>query len=351
VNLDLLSEPSFVTHFEYLSVSSRAVLSDVADLTFLLQGSSTQPVGGNHSFFLHPIHGDFSSDANLVGFIVGVISWESLFTDQISESSGKVLVVLHNSCGTQMTYEINGPDAVFLGKGDFHDCEYDSMEVSVLLNEAIEGLNQCIYGINVYPTDDFHSPFDTSAPWVYSALAVFMFFFTASKCQRVRGQLSNFAFLDSYLCLPVTAVFTIYDFLVQRRQRHVVDKADRTNQLVSTLFPSNVRDRLLGQNTVQDDFVFQDDNKTVRSNLTAEYLEKTKVTGDLGPVDPTNPYETKPIADLFPEATVRKLELLMDTAKVRTAPSLYTYTICLVFADIVGFTAWSSVREPTQVRW
>ena len=37
-----------------------------------------------------------------------------------------------------------------------------------------------------------------------------------------------------------------------------------------------------------------------------------------------DPYGSKPIADIFPETTV-------------------------VFADIVGFTAWSSTREPTQV--
>ncbi len=35
-------------------------------------------------------------------------------------------------------------------------------------------------------------------------------------------------------------------------------------------------------------------------------------------------YETNPIADLFPNTTV-------------------------MFADIAGFTAWSSVREPSQV--
>ena len=37
-----------------------------------------------------------------------------------------------------------------------------------------------------------------------------------------------------------------------------------------------------------------------------------------------NAFGSKPIADLFPEATV-------------------------MFADIAGFTAWSSVREPSQV--
>lgn len=38
----------------------------------------------------------------------------------------------------------------------------------------------------------------------------------------------------------------------------------------------------------------------------------------------SNLAKDEPIADLFPEATV-------------------------MFADIAGFTAWSSVREPTQV--
>jgi hypothetical protein len=185
VNFDLLSHPSFATHFEYLSVSNRAVLSDVVDLNFLLQGSSAVSASEDHSFFLHPIYGDFSSDAKLVGFIVGVLSWEALFDDQISENSGKVSVLLHNSCGTQVTYEIDGPEAVFVGPGDFHDTEYDSMEVSVLLNEAVEGLDQCIFRISVYPTADFHNRFDSSSPWVYSALAVFVFLFPACKFQRV----------------------------------------------------------------------------------------------------------------------------------------------------------------------
>jgi hypothetical protein len=135
--------------------------------------------------------------------------------------------------------------------------------------------------------------------------------------------------------LAVAVVFTLYDVLVQRRQRHVVDKAERTNQLVSTLFPSSVRDRLLGQNSVHDDVMFQDDNRTVHSNLTGEYLEKTKVTGEMGPVDPTNPYETKPIADLFPEATVRKFASFMDTIKVMAVPMFVTLT--LLFFSFRGY--------------
>ena len=48
--------------------------------------------------------------------------------------------------------------------------------------------------------------------------------------------------------------------------------------------------------------------------------------GEAGAIVPagTTAFATKPIADLFPNTTV-------------------------MFADIAGFTAWSSVREPTQV--
>lgn len=76
-------------------------------------------------------------------------------------------------------------------------------------------------------------------------------------------------------------------------------------QIVSSLFPSNVRDRLYEQDLE---------------------LDKRKEQGPptaIGPgTETTN--SNVPIADLFPEATV-------------------------LFADVAGFTAWSSTREPSQV--
>jgi hypothetical protein len=33
------------------------------------------------------------------------------------------------TCGDHYTYQLDGPDAIFLGEGDLHDTSYDYMEV------------------------------------------------------------------------------------------------------------------------------------------------------------------------------------------------------------------------------
>jgi class 3 adenylate cyclase len=94
---------------------------------------------------------------------------------------------------------------------------------------------------------------------------------------------------------------------VQSRNKKVENVAARSNAIVSSLFPSNVRDRLLAENL--DVKVTKGRNRSKDGN---SHVNDVAV------------YKSKPIADLFPETTV-------------------------LFGDIVGFTAWSSVRDPTQV--
>lgn len=123
----------------------------------------------------------------------------------------------------------------------------------------------------------------------------------------------------------------MYDTLVQRRQQKIEDEAHRTNAIVSNLFPEEVHERLFGND---------ESNKTQprrgrRSFLgtTAKLNLKSLMPDTSGTASETDCEEaehqqeqtkSKPIADLFPETTV-------------------------MFCDISGFTAWSSVREPPQV--
>ena len=95
---------------------------------------------------------------------------------------------------------------------------------------------------------------------------------------------------------------------VQSRNKKVENVAARSNAIVSSLFPSNVRDRLLAENMEVH-------------VLNGKSGAKSALNGNDKDV---GVYKSKPIADLFPETTV-------------------------LFGDIVGFTAWSSVRDPTQV--
>jgi len=80
-------------------------------------------------------------------------------------------------------------------------------------------------------------------------------------------------------------------------------------------------------------------------------------------------FDTKPIADLFPETTISKYCTVMyctvpslphsissfrqrtrvPSAKQDFLHKLFRLPFLIVFADIAGFTAWSSVREPCQV--
>ena len=85
----------------------------------------------------------------------------------------------------------------------------------------------------------------------------------------------------------------------------------RSNAIVSSLFPANFRDRL-----------FEDDKSKLRNFLTTEGSDSDVIPGD--EENEVKISASKPIADLFTDTTI-------------------------MFADIAGFTAWSSVREPSQV--
>jgi class 3 adenylate cyclase len=95
----------------------------------------------------------------------------------------------------------------------------------------------------------------------------------------------------------------------------------RTNAIVSSLFPSNVRDRILKDAEEQVEREMNNASKFVAAkhrlkSFLEDEPEDSRKNADV--------FSTKPIADLFPETT-------------------------LMIADMVGFTAWSSVREPCQV--
>jgi Adenylate and Guanylate cyclase catalytic domain len=118
----------------------------------------------------------------------------------------------------------------------------------------------------------------------------------------------------------------MYDAFVRRRNAKVLDAAAESNAIISSLFPTNVRGRLF-EEAKQKAQLTRKNKKTgqaaAKSQLKNMITNGNMDTGARSEVDDLI-YAGKPIADLFPETTI-------------------------LFADIAGFTAWSSVREPSQV--
>ena len=153
----------------------------------------------------------------------------------------------------------------------------------------------CFYSLSIYPSQVFADDFVDATPWVLVSAVVGVLLFAM-------------------------AMFIFYDYLVERRQTLVLRKAVQSTAIVSSLFPKTVRDRLMNATSGLGDEAetrtvpgFQDRLRNKKSS-TVPRTDKVGTNDDFGDT----------IADLFPSCTV-------------------------LFADIAGFTAWSSTREPSQV--
>ena len=79
-------------------------------------------------------------------------------------------------------------------------------------------------------------------------------------------------------------VFVVYDVLVQRRNAKLIQNAAQSNAIVSSMFPSQIRDRLIGSSAGQTGA------KSLKSYMKAPNAAKLESSA----VD-----DSKPLADLF----------------------------------------------------
>ncbi len=293
------------------------------------------------------MQGDGEEDASSSHKIVGIFSlsvyWRDKIRNILPEGSNGLRVVFTNPCNPTFTYQINGPEVVFLGALDSHEEQYDDMEISSPLTDlgayAIEesfysglAINEefCPFTIHVYPSDEMKAVYTTNTPVVFGLVTAAVFIVT-------------------------TLTFVLYDFCVERRQKVVMKTAVASSAIVSSLFPESVREQIMTtqeegleqpqrrlnaflNDGKKDDIIDPQNNDSrfitsrfnitsrsiltgSRNNKSSRFLLDGSSHSRLSGSDGDN---SKPIAELFPETTV-------------------------CFCDIAGFTAWSSVREPSHV--
>ena len=256
---------------------------------------------GPLSDFYTPIFDKFDYGSNaattsepkkLVGVLTGYLYWAIYFVNILPDGAPPVHVVLENSCDQAYTYAIMGQNATYLGSGDLHDPAYDEFstatEFGAFLDQQYTGEElpgQCLYKIRVYPTYEFEERYLTWRPFYFAA-----------------GLVATF--------LATSIVFTLYDWLVERRQRVVLNEERKQRLVVSSLFPEQVRSRLF-----ETDDEKKKNGKKMKSK-DEDWMQKAQQDDD------DEEEDKEAIADRHENCSV-------------------------LFMDLAGFTRWSDGRDPS----
>ena len=228
------------------------------------------------SVAFYPVHEIVGFEkSNIVAVVAAVTAWETPLSNVLSSDVEGIHVVLMNDCNQSYTYNVNGSKAVFEGEGDLHERKFSHYKVQVdlaaHLNPKFTSTSgHCQYKMHLYPTSRLWSAYDSDTPEAFAAVVATCFFFIA---------------LSLY----------IYDVSVIRRNEKLVVKAAQSSSIVTSLFPDNIRERLVAA---------REGSHTIDKN--PHGLGERSLRGFLR--DDSNYHvdgvRSKPLADLFLETTV-----------------------------------------------
>ncbi|CAB9514331.1 Receptor-type guanylate cyclase gcy [Seminavis robusta] len=225
------------------------------------------------------------NDREVGGLLTSYVWWQIYFQDILPENAQGVMAILENTCNQTYSYLIHGEEPHFIGAGDLHDTKYDDFVVSTGYNAFLGG------SANPHDLEPGQCSYQVR---VYPTQELEDTFTSNNPLYFTLLVLSVFLF--------TSLVFIVYDAVVEKRQTVVLKQAVQSTEVVQQLFPSTVRDRL-----------FEEEKEK------APDLDKLMSSGELEGID-----EKTAIANLHHNCTV-------------------------LFADLAGFTKWSSSRDPKHV--
>lgn len=310
IKLDLLTNPAFEEAITTGMFVKRDILSGVMDLDFLYNSQGWQPGVAPRSVAVVPVKEDFHEDSPVVGLVMGTIKWSDLFEGLLPRGTKGLLAAVEDTCGKDFAFMIEGDEAVFLGYGTAENftestnsrfTDFFEIAEAVRDNDNALGTVQadhreaCEVTLTLYSTKAYEDSCTTNSPAVYTSAVVLLFVVTI-------------------------VTFVLYDCWVTRRQRKLMAQAKRSDAIVSSLFPKHVQQRMMEEAGSADEA----NAKGKWNGRLASKQQHGDAYHDGNIIASEASRGARPIADLYAESTI-------------------------MFADIVGFTQWSSCRVPSDV--
>jgi hypothetical protein len=321
-----------------------------------------------HVLLFYPIYEDFRP-VDIVGSLSVRMDLTSQLQSAVPFAPFEETTLVLSSCGEALSFTIGVlKNVTFRGPIDAETANnmkksaqaallefptayaYGEFEDGIFAN----GANNITNGDTVCPLEVVILPSSVAAEVADTQMAVSS---DGTSSSRAIGLTS----LVAAVFFVTILLFLIYDWLVERRQSIVVNIATKSTLIVENLFPAQVRDRMLqnieekkkkeksggngggggGAGGDPTGMMTGDAGATQGEQLVGTSIQAGGGTGGAAANssapnqvsvkqfltsnwDTSNDFSSQPIADLFPNTTV-------------------------LFADIAGFTAWSSQREPPQV--
>ncbi|CAJ1936433.1 unnamed protein product [Cylindrotheca closterium] len=368
VNLNLLSKETYNKAFQSMKLSEQTVVSELftpyknEDMFILKEhvfppshfdgkvvendfgiplntDGNTEEADGEevidqipHSVIMTPVFDNFDLDRrSMVGVVYAIIPWDKFFSNLVPDEVKRIVAVLKDTCGNRYSFVINGNNtATYIGEGDVEGTNNAYISETIDFGQVFEADGtECVYSLAIYPSENFEALFYADARKLFMSFFAVVFIFLGVG-------------------------FLLFFWFVERRQRKVVGVAQRTTAIVSSLFPDNVRDRIMQQAEKQANEEAKGKVLVVSEDGANENLAQLLESGKNEEVSesPRSSNGSSKRGRLVgggrtPRAGGKKR---VANGSTDGAPIADRYPHCTVFfADIVGFTSWSSDRDPVHV--
>mmetsp|Transcript_21569 Transcript_21569/g.53327 ORF Transcript_21569/g.53327 Transcript_21569/m.53327 type:complete len:1140 (+) Transcript_21569:1556-4975(+) len=312
IMFDLLSIDWFANLWNETIYTRSPVISTIQDLDFLVDYADyerEQQVSSPKFVLVEPIAGGYDEvTGGIVAAATTVVSWADYFSVVLEDQPSGIIVGIHHNCtksnGLTYSFKKTKDSVVYLGE----NINLASFNVALtksynLFGEDAPGPSflkddSCGFILTVHATNEFIEQWQRDDSYFSALSVVGIFGFTA-------------------------LVFFTYDYYVQRRNRTVTNTAARSTAIVSSLFPKNVAAQMM-EEAKQPSTANRGNRTSAMSDAVQQLVGTSSSTPQPNASALKASKKAAPIADLFEQTTI-------------------------MFADIAGFTKWSSTHEPSHV--